>query len=115
MENNRNKKIEDILGSLDNTKGAAAPDFFYTRLKARMEKGFEPAVPRSWILRPAYALVAILLVLVINAAVIVNGNTVADNSVTAATGGDNTESFQSIAAEYSLNDNNTLYDLNPDK
>jgi uncharacterized membrane protein len=113
MENNRNKKIEDILGSLDNTKRAAAPDFFYTRLKAKMEKGFEPAAPRAWILRPAYALVAILLVLVINAAVIVNSNTAADNGVTATA--DNTESFQSIAAEYSLNDNNTLYDLNPDK
>ena len=41
MDNNRNKKIEDILGSLDTNQRAPAPDFFYTRLKARMEGKYE--------------------------------------------------------------------------
>lgn len=112
MDNNRNKKIEEILGSLDNVKRASVPDFFYTRLKARMEKGFEPAAPKSWVLRPAYALAALVLVLVINTAVILNGNTTTDNGATATA---DAETFQSIAAEYSLSDNNTLYDLNQDK
>lgn len=110
MNNKRNSKIDEILGSLDNAQRAAAPDFFYTRLKARMEKGFEPATPRSWIVRPAYALVALVLVLLINTAVILQSNTTTDNNPTA-----DTETLQSIAAEYSLTDNNTLYDLNQDK
>ena len=38
MNNEQNKKVEDILSSLDGVQKAVAPDFFYTRLKARMEK-----------------------------------------------------------------------------
>jgi hypothetical protein len=113
MNNNRNSKIEEILGSLDNTPRAVAPDFFYTRLKARMERAIEPATPKSWILRPAYALVALVLVLFINAAVVLEGNITATANNNNTVG--DTETFQSIAAEYSLNDNNTLYDLNQDK
>ena len=34
---NKQDKIEQILQSLDANQRASAPDFFYTRLKARME------------------------------------------------------------------------------
>lgn len=111
-------KIEEILGSLDGVKRAAMPDFFYTRLKARMlarheeggEKGLEPSVKKSWVLRPVFALAALVLVLLINAAVILKGNFVKENTT-----GD-TETIQSIAAEYSLNDNNAiLFDITQDK
>lgn len=116
MNNNRNKKIEEILGSLDGTQKAAVPDFFYTRLKARMlarqsggEKGLEPTIKKSWVLRPGFAFAALGIVLLINAVVILKGdadkNTVSNDS----------ETIQSIAAEYSLNDNSLVYDLNQDK
>ncbi len=92
-------------------KRAVTPDFFYTRLKARMEKGFEPVGSKSWVLRPVYAMAALVVVILVNAAVIYNGqsttkeNTVADIDIS-----------QSVAAEYSLNDNSVnLYDLNMDK
>lgn len=110
MNNDKNKKLEEVLGSLDGTKRAAMPDFFYTRLKARMEKGFEPSLKKSWVLRPVFALAALVLVLLINAAVILKGNSVKEN-----TAGD-AETIQSIAAEYSLNDNNAiLFDISQDK
>ena len=117
MNNEQNKKIEDILRSLDGSQRASVPDFFYTRLKAKMlargtgeEKGYRPVTYKSWVLRPAYAMVALVIVLLINAVVILKGNSAKnDNSI------NDTETLQSIAAEYSLNDNNTLYDLNPDK
>ncbi len=110
MNNDRNKKIEDILGSLDGVQKATMPDFFYTRLKARMEKGFEPASKKSWVLRPAFALTALAAVLLINAIVILNGD--ADKTGTIA---NDPDTFQSIAAEYNLNDNSSVYDLNQDK
>ena len=111
MNNNRNKKIEEILNSLDGSKRTAMPEFFYTRLKARMEKGLEGTTKQSWVLRPAYAFIALVVVLLINAAVILKGNVAKEN-----TGITDTETMQSIAAEYSLNDNSTiLYDINQDK
>lgn len=108
MNNDKNKKIEEILGSLDGSQRAATPDFFYTRLKARMEKGIaEPMVKRPWILRPAFALTILIAVLLVNAVVIFQRNDTAENTISDA------DTIQSIAAEYSLNDNNTvLFDIN---
>lgn len=112
MDIESNKKMEEILNSLDGCQRAGAPDFFYTRLKAKMEKGMEPSTARSWVLRPVYAVAALLIVLLINAVVIFNSNT---NSSFEEKASVDTEAFQSIAAEYRLNDNNTLYDINQDK
>jgi hypothetical protein len=111
MNKDQNKKVEDILRSLDGVQKAVAPDFFYTRLKARMEKGFEPVGSKSWALRPVYAMAALVVVVLVNAAVIFNGQ----NNTTEDTVAD-TDRFQSVAAEYALNDNSAnLYDLNQDK
>jgi hypothetical protein len=111
MNNSENKKVEDILGSLDGIRKTTAPDFFYTRLKARMEKGYESSTPKSWILRPAYAMSALVIIVLVNAAVIFSR---ADTKQTNFT---ETDTLQSIAAEYRLNDNDNtnLYDLNFEK
>ena len=113
MIQDKNKKIEEILGSLDNIGKAAVPDFFYTRLKAKMESLQEQkAVParRSLVLRPVFALTALAAILVINAFVLLQRNSSAETNPT------DVESFQSIAAEYSLNDNNAiLFDINQEK
>ncbi|MEO6611595.1 MAG: hypothetical protein ABIT05_05305 [Chitinophagaceae bacterium] len=109
MNMDNNKKIEEILNSLDGSRKATMPDFFYTRLKARMEKGSEPAVKPSWVLRPVFAFSALVVVLLVNAAVMLKGDTVNENSVA------ETDNIQSIAAEYRLNDNNAiLFDVNQD-
>ena len=116
MDNERNTRIEEILNSLDGSKRAAAPDFFYTRLRARMlarleggERGPTNNNRRNWQLRPVYIISALLLIIFVNVFVFLKGR----NETTTA---DNNESVQqSIAAEYSLNDINTVYDLNQDK
>lgn len=106
MNTAQNKKMEDILSSLDNTARATAPEFFYTRLKARMEKELTTKPAKPWVLRPAFAFAALILVLIINAVVIFKGNKT-DN--TAST--DNTDVTQSIASEYRINSNLT-YEIN---
>jgi len=98
MNTQNNRKVEDILNSLDGMKRASTPAYFYTRLKARMEKGLEPAVSKPWFLRPAYALAALVLVILINAAVIFQGQDAVENNNT------ETDTYQSIAAEYNLNE-----------
>ena len=116
MINERHKKIEEILKSLDGSQKAAMPAFFYTRLKAsmlaRQERGAtagEPHTKKSWILRPVYAFTVLMALLLMNAIVIMKRGTSNDITTT------DSETLQSIASEYSLNDNNTLYDLNQDK
>jgi hypothetical protein len=111
MDNNRNNRIEEVLSSLDGAKRAGAPDFFYTRLRARMEKSLNANNSRNWLLRPVYIVTALVLVIAVNIFVFLKGQ-----DETATVTADNNESVQqSIAAEYSLNDVNTVYDLNQEK
>ena len=75
-----------------------------------MEKGVEVNTKPSRFLRPVYITAALLLILAVNAVVFLkskNETTIADE--------DETSVQQSIAAEYSLTDNNTVYDLTLDK
>lgn len=110
MNNDRNKKIEEVLNSLDGSQKAVMPAFFYTRLKARMLSREVPAAPRSWVLRPVFAVTALLLVLAINAIVLFQKNSSSETS------NNDSETMQAIAAEYRLNDNNTaLFEINQDK
>jgi anti-sigma-K factor RskA len=111
-------RMEEVLSSLDGSKRATAPNFFYTRLRARMlarledgEKGLTPNKNRDWIWRPVYIVSALLLVIAINVFVFLRSQ----NETTTATADNNESVQQSIAAEYSLNDINTVYDLNQDK
>ena len=109
MDTERNKKTGLIFNSLDGISRATAPDFFYTRLKARMEKDTDQNKKPTWIVRPVYVLATLLLILAVNVIVFLkNGDevVVADDNETAQ---------QSIAAEYSLIDSNPMYDLNQDK
>jgi hypothetical protein len=108
---NKSDQINEILGSLDNCSKATAPDFFYTRLKARMEREAVQAVPQSsWIPKPVYVMAVAIAVLVLNAFILLQNN----NSGSAATTPD-TDTFQSLAAEYRLNDNNNLFDLTEER
>ena len=107
MNKDKNTRIEEILNSLDNTHRASAPDFFYTRLKARMESELLAKSRKPIFLRPVYILGVLLLVLSVNAAVILKGNT-SNNIETASS---DTEVMQSIAAEYRINTNLT-YEIN---
>ena len=104
MNNQKNRNLEDILNSLDGSQRASAPDFFSTRLKARMEKGLNKDGQRSWVLRPVYALAGFALLLIVNAVVILQKDNVNSESNM------DTVSAQTIAAEYVLNDN-SIYDL----
>ena len=111
MDNKRNNRIEEVLSSLDGSKRAAAPNFFYTRLRARMERDLTKKSSPKWMLRPVYIVSALLLVISINVFVFLRSQ----NETTTATADNNESVQQSIAAEYSLNDNNSVYDLNQDK
>ena len=71
MKNINNKDLEADLNSISNLKAVGAPDFFYTRLKARMEKqalSNESALP----LQPIVVICALTLFLFINSLLLEN-------------------------------------------
>lgn len=63
------KEQDGILDSLQGMKRAAAPEFFYTRLRARMEQELETA-PLGWfgklLTRPSLSLGLAALILLLN-------------------------------------------------
>lgn len=89
MSNNFNKKINDVLNSLDGIKKASPNPYFFTRLEARMQK--EKSIWEeisSFVARPIVAFACISLVIMVNASVIIssgklNQDTSAQNNETA--------------------------------
>jgi|APLak6261675434_1056106.scaffolds.fasta_scaffold16898_2 hypothetical protein len=94
---NLHNKIEESLSSLDGVQRAAAPDFFYTRLSARMEK--ELTTP-TWIPfgKPVWLIATLLVFLVLNT-MMIKQTKLSKSSGSDANSG---SSLQSFAAEYEL-------------
>ncbi len=115
MSTEKQNRINEIMDSLDGCTRAAAPDFFYTRLKARMENELTPAASGIWLRRPAFAFATMAVILLINVLVLFNQT---NNNQEEAVSSTETDSFQSMAAEYRLNEGNSsisYYNLNQDR
>jgi len=106
---NNTKKIDEMLNSLDGCERAQASAFLYTRLKARMESDLLPKTPRQWFLKPAYAAGIVAIALLVNAVVLFRPQ---EQSTIA---GSESENFQSLASEYRISDNATIFDLTGDR
>ena len=65
MQNNDHQLLEDHLKILANLKEVEADAFFYTRLKANMERGLEK---NGWVffLKPSVMIGSLCLVLLVN-------------------------------------------------
>lgn len=109
MRTDKERKLEEILNSLDGIRRAEAPDFFYTRLKARMERGWDTPQPVAKKLFPAYALAAVILLMLINVFLLLTRNhTTAGDPVASG----ESETLQSLAADNNINDVSGIFDLN---
>ena len=107
MNEQKAHKIESVLNSLDGCSSATAPDFFYTRLKSKMERGVEPESFRYLLLRPAFALGVLVFLVTANTALMIERQINSTETIQA----DN-DYTQSMAMEYKLQDNSTIYDAN---
>lgn len=65
-----NEKIEQALKSLDGVEQAQVPNFFYTRLTARMEKRLLQQPSGFVAKRPVFILSALMLLLIVNITVL---------------------------------------------
>jgi hypothetical protein len=111
MKDERNIIIDSILESAEGAARATAPNFFYTRLRARMERELQEPIRRSWFLRPVFALISLGLLLTINSYLIFNKSEQQSAQKIPA----ENEYMQSLAMEYKLQESASPYDLNQDK
>lgn len=87
---------DKYLQSLDGMQQAELPPFFYTRLKARMEKAVSPKP--VYMAKPALAIALLALVLVLNTVALVQQRSA---QPTAASGKGKT-AFDSFANDFNL-------------
>ncbi len=92
MNKNINEEIRKTLAVIDNLKQAEMPDFFYTRLKARMEHQLLTKPKLAWVFKPVFAVPTLALVVLLN--VITVSQLVQNNK--------NLTTEQSLAIEYNL-------------
>lgn len=104
MKKQAHNKTDEILNSLDGIKKMQAPDFFYTRLKAKMDTS-PPARQSNKTLRPVYVIAFLALLIAFNLVSLIKQNNEQNNGVNAD------ENSQTIASAYNLDDN-LSYDLN---
>lgn len=107
-----NKEQDGILDSLQGMKRAAAPEFFYTRLRARMEQEADTA-PLGWIgkllTRPSLSLGLAAIVLLLNITTIMKMVQQPSRSAAPET------SAPFVVADYSSIDTYPVYDETPNE
>jgi hypothetical protein len=102
-----NQEADRTLASLDGVQRAVANPFLFTRIKARLqreEKGFWNAAV-SFVGRPVVAIAAVLLIILLNLAIILNQPTTVPSSQ---------DEEQLFASEYDLS-GTTIYDATVDQ
>jgi hypothetical protein len=108
MEENNNKRVDEILNSWNGAQRASVTPFLHTRVMARLEKsraktGFIP----SLLARPAVAFAMIIGVLAVNAWLLFG--TSSEKGVTA---NDSEQTVSALVNDYSLENTYTLADIN---
>ena len=101
MKNNLStERTERVMGSLDGMQKVTAPDFFYTRLKGRMQREPEPGKKTSFLLRPAFITAVLSIFLIVNVLSLVEIGKTSKQNVVTQPGNATIESF---ATAYNMN------------
>jgi len=66
MKVNINEEIRKTLAVTDDLKKAEMPDFFYTRLKARMENELVKRTELAWVMKPVFVIPTLTLAILLN-------------------------------------------------
>ena len=98
---------ERIMTSVDGLQKATAPDFFYTRLKGRMQREMDEKRKPFFVLRPAFATAALSVVLVFNIIFLAQLNTKPAKDTTVKS--ENPATIESFAKAYNM-DASSLYE-----
>jgi hypothetical protein len=89
---------DEYLQSLQGIQPTETDPYFYTRLRARMEKGQEPA--GSFLLKPVLAVAALSIVLLLNTLTILQQKTSTPQPV------NSTETIDDFSREFNITEGN---------
>jgi hypothetical protein len=100
------EKVLSIMESLGGIQPAVAPDFFYTRLKGKMQPAAEKKT--IFILRPAFITTALSIFLIVNvfSLLVMNKTSKQDFSVQS----NRPATIESFAKAYDLNGSESVYE-----
>ena len=99
-------RIESIMESLGGIQPAVAPDFFYTRLKGKMQPAAEKKT--IFILRPAFITAALSLFLIVNIFSLFTINKTTKQHFSEQT--TKPATIESFAKAYDLNTSESVYE-----
>lgn len=100
MKNNFSEaRVESIMGSLGGIQRAAAPNFFYTRLKAKMQPA--EAQKKFFMLRPAFITAVLSVLLIVNVVSLVKMDKKVKPGITVKS--DSPAGIESFAKAYDMN------------
>ena len=107
MQNNfSEERIESIIESLDGLQHAVAPDFFYTRLKGKMQPAAEKKT--IYILRPAFITAALSLFFIVNVFSLLTINKTTKQHISEQI--TKPATIESFAKAYDLNTSESVYE-----
>ena len=107
MQNKFSKEqIESIMESVGGMQPAAAPDFFYTRLRAKMET--VPEEKRTFLLRPAFVTAVLSVFLIVNVFSLLSINKEPKQHFSEQT--NKPATIESFAKVYNLNGSESVYE-----
>ncbi|MBS1735875.1 MAG: hypothetical protein JSS98_04635 [Bacteroidetes bacterium] len=103
MKNKFEKEVESAFSGIDGIKRAKAPDWFYTKLEAKMlrqanpSKGYWENVS-AWLTRPAVVLAGLFLILFLNATVLYLKPSSTNDSVATASEQTASDEYKQVSA-----------------
>jgi hypothetical protein len=86
---------DKILSSIDHLKQAEAPAHFYAGIRAKMQREQKSSVPAKFSLKPAYAMLVLVLFLILNISILSVTNKKSEKT-------EDTSGMQAFAREYNL-------------
>lgn len=93
------ERVQSIMESLGGLQPAAAPDFFYTRLKGKMQPAAQTRT--SFMLRPAFITTVLAVFLVVNIVSLINIGKTPQEPVSFRS--NKPAGIESFAAAYNMN------------
>ena len=101
MENKfSNERVEKIMESLNGLQKTGAPDFFYNRLRGKMQREMESVKKPFFLLRPAFITAVLSIFLIVNVFSLLEIGKAPKQNATTQPGNATIESF---ATAYNMN------------
>ncbi|MFZ4057964.1 MAG: hypothetical protein ACOYKE_07480 [Ferruginibacter sp.] len=106
MNKQQKPDIEHLWHSLDNVQPIPAPDFFYAKLKAKLERDYNQPKSTFFLFKPAYLSGLLVAALVFNLLILKQFNSIQNDIMPKHSN----QTIESVTQEYGLNNQYSVYE-----